>query len=51
VLFTFDEDFLGEAARRQQERQTFAGIVYAHPCPNAPSRRQGPHAKRLTAKG
>jgi len=30
VLFTQDEDFLAEAARRQREAERFAGIVYAH---------------------
>jgi len=30
VLFTQDEDFLGEAARRQQAGQPFTGIIYAH---------------------
>ena len=30
VLFTLDEDFLGEATRRQRAGQQFAGIVYAH---------------------
>lgn len=30
VLFTRDEDFLAEGARRQRERIPFAGIVYAH---------------------
>ena len=30
VLFTQDEDFLREAARRQHAGEAFAGIVYAH---------------------
>jgi hypothetical protein len=30
VLFTQDEDFLAEAARRQAAGQAFAGVVYAH---------------------
>ncbi|MEW6305843.1 MAG: DUF5615 family PIN-like protein [Verrucomicrobiota bacterium] len=30
VLFTRDEDFLIEAALRQQRGERFAGIVYAH---------------------
>jgi hypothetical protein len=30
VLFTRDEDFLIEAARRQQAGESFAGVVYAH---------------------
>jgi hypothetical protein len=30
ILFTRDEDLLGEAARRQQSATPFAGIVYAH---------------------
>ncbi|MBI5193845.1 MAG: DUF5615 family PIN-like protein [Nitrospirae bacterium] len=31
VLFTFDDDLLIEAARRQQENHQFSGIIYAHP--------------------
>ena len=31
VLFTFDDDFLVEAAKRQTEGIPFSGIVYAHP--------------------
>lgn len=31
VLFTFDDDLLAEAARRQQEDIRFSGVVYAHP--------------------
>ena len=30
VLFTQDEDFLAEAARRQQTGESFAGVIYAH---------------------
>lgn len=30
VLFTRDEDLLREAARRQQNREFFAGVIYAH---------------------
>lgn len=30
VVFTRDDDFLREAARRQAEGISFAGIVYAH---------------------
>ena len=30
VLFSQDEDLLGEAARRQQGGETFAGVIYAH---------------------
>lgn len=30
-LFTFDDDLLVEAARRQREGETFAGVVFAHP--------------------
>jgi predicted nuclease of predicted toxin-antitoxin system len=30
VLFTQDEDFLVETARRQATGESFAGIVYAH---------------------
>jgi Domain of unknown function (DUF5615) len=31
VLFTFDDDLLAEAARRQLEAIPFAGVIYAHP--------------------
>lgn len=31
VLFTFDDDLLAEAAKRQRERRSFAGLVYVHP--------------------
>jgi hypothetical protein len=30
VLFTQDDDFLGEAARRQQQGVNFAGVIYGH---------------------
>lgn len=30
VLFTQDEDFLHEGARRQSTEEAFAGIIYAH---------------------
>jgi hypothetical protein len=30
VLFTRDEDLLREAARRQQQGEFFAGVIYAH---------------------
>ena len=30
VLFTQDDDFLVEAARRQREGISFAGVIYAH---------------------
>lgn len=30
VLFTRDEDLLREAARHQQHREFFAGVIYAH---------------------
>ena len=30
VLFSQDEDLLGEAARRQQSGETFTGVIYAH---------------------
>jgi hypothetical protein len=30
ILFTQDEDFLIEAARRQQEGESFVGVVYGH---------------------
>jgi hypothetical protein len=31
VLFTFDDDLLVEAARRQSEAISFAGVIYARP--------------------
>lgn len=31
VLFTFDDDLLAEATRRQREGIRFAGLIYAHP--------------------
>ena len=31
ILFSFDADMLREAARRQNEGVTFAGMVFAHP--------------------
>jgi hypothetical protein len=31
VLFTFDDDLLAEANRRQSEGIAFAGLIYAHP--------------------
>ena len=31
VLFTFDDDLLAEASRRQAEGIPFAGVIYAHP--------------------
>jgi Domain of unknown function (DUF5615) len=31
VLFTFDQDFLVEAATRQAAGTEFAGVIYAHP--------------------
>ena len=31
ALFTFDDDLLTEAARRQAEGIPFAGVIYAHP--------------------
>jgi len=31
VLFTFDDDLLVEAARRQEEGRSFSGVIYAHP--------------------
>lgn len=30
VLFTQDDDLLGEATKRQKEARAFAGVVYAH---------------------
>ncbi len=31
VLFTFDDDLLAIAAKRQREHIPFAGVIYAHP--------------------
>ncbi|MGA1823401.1 MAG: DUF5615 family PIN-like protein [bacterium] len=31
TLFTFDDDLLVEAARRQHKGIAFAGVIYAHP--------------------
>lgn len=31
VLFTFDDDLLAEASRRQRESVDFAGVIFAHP--------------------
>jgi hypothetical protein len=31
VIFTFDDDLLAEATRRQRENQPFPGVIYAHP--------------------
>lgn len=31
VIFTFDDDFLVEATKRQRENQSFSGVIYAHP--------------------
>jgi hypothetical protein len=31
ALFTFDDDLLAEATRRQREGIPFAGVIYAHP--------------------
>jgi hypothetical protein len=31
ILFSFDDDLLAEAERRQQEGIRFSGVVYAHP--------------------
>ena len=31
ALFTQDDDLLVEAARRQEEKRTFSGVIYAHP--------------------
>jgi predicted nuclease of predicted toxin-antitoxin system len=30
VLFSQDDDLLGEAKRRQESGETFAGVIYAH---------------------
>jgi len=31
VLFTFDDDLLVEAVKRQREHRSFSGVIYAHP--------------------
>ena len=31
VLFTFDDDLLAEATKRQREGKSFSGVIYAHP--------------------
>ena len=31
VLFTFDDDLLVEAAKRQREHKSFSEVIYAHP--------------------
>ena len=31
VLFTFDDDLLPEAVKRQGENKLFSGVIYAHP--------------------
>lgn len=31
TLFTFDDDLLVEAERRQREGEIFGGVIYAHP--------------------
>lgn len=31
VLFTFDDDLLSEATKRQRNNTPFRGIIYAHP--------------------
>ena len=31
IVFTFDDDFLAEAAKRQRENKLFTGVIYAHP--------------------
>ena len=31
VLFTFDDDLLVEAAKRQREHKSFSGVIYAQP--------------------
>jgi predicted nuclease of predicted toxin-antitoxin system len=30
ILFTQDDDLLSEAARRQETKESFAGVIYAH---------------------
>lgn len=31
VVFTFDDDFLTEATKRQRQNHPFNGVIYAHP--------------------
>ena len=31
LLFTFDDDLLSEATKRQRENKTFSGVIYGHP--------------------
>jgi len=31
VIFTFDDDLLAEARKRQRETKLFTGVIYAHP--------------------
>jgi hypothetical protein len=31
AIFTFDDDLLGEATRRQRGHRSFSGVIYAHP--------------------
>lgn len=31
VFFTFDDDFLAEAVKRQREHKSFSGVIYTHP--------------------
>ena len=31
TIFSFDDDLLGEAARRQRGHRPFSGVIYAHP--------------------
>jgi len=31
VLFTFDDDLLVEAVKRQREHKSFGGVIYGHP--------------------
>ncbi len=31
VVFTFDDDFLRETAKKGQEDRAFSGVIYAHP--------------------
>lgn len=31
VIFSFDDNLLAEATKRQRENKSFTGVIYAHP--------------------